>query len=152
MAFAHSPASTGAPARSAKAGEHIDAVGAVVLVGPEQSVTDALLAGLAELDPGGDLTTRLTEGLEGLAGARFRVTDSEPPLAVLRSSPGRPNPSTLLDLLADEDLASALDLALGGLSAGDWALLALAATTVHDGRSRRRVGRDLEAILAAPMP
>lgn len=151
MAFAHPPASTGAPARSAKAGEHIDAVGAVALVGPEQSVRDALLAGLAELDPDGDLTTRLTEGLEGLAGARFRVTDSEPPLAVLRSSPGT-NPLTLLDLLADEDLASALDLALGGLSAGDWALLALAARTVHVGRSRRRVGRDLEALLAAPAP
>jgi hypothetical protein len=149
MARAHPPTATGGSGRSAKAASHIDPVGSKTLTGPEQSVTDTLLTRLIELDPDGEITTRLAEGLGVLAPVRFRLTDSEPPLAVLRSFPGS-NPVTLLDVLADEDLATALDLAVGGLPAGYWAIPALVARTVHVGRSRR-VGRELEDLLDAPV-
>lgn len=120
------------------------AVGSDVLVGPDQSVTQTVLAGVAELDPDGTMTALLSESLGVLDPARFRVTESEPPLAVLRSAPGA-DPSALVELLADGDIASAMDLALAGLPPGYWPLSALVASTVQAGRSRRRVGAELEA-------
>jgi hypothetical protein len=116
----------------------------------DQSVTETLLGALVALELDDDVTTRLVEGLAVLAPVRFRLTTSEPPLAVLRSAPVG-NPRTLLDILTDEDLTTALELALGGLPAGYWALPALVATTVHLGRSRRSVGGELEGLMAAPV-
>jgi hypothetical protein len=123
--------------------------GSGTLVGREESVTERLLAGLVELNLGNDVIARLAEGLAVLAPVRYRVTASEPALAALQSAPAG-NPMTLLELLRDEDLATALELALGGLPAGYWALPAVVASTVHLGSSRRRVGRELEGLTAAP--
>ena len=149
MTFAHPPTSTAGSSRSAKTLSDMKRVGSEALVNLEQSVTDTLLAGLAELDPNGELTVRLTDGLEVFAPVRYRLTQSHPPLAVLRSSPG-PDPSSLVALLADEDVASALDLVLGGLPSSHWALTAVVARTFHVGRSRRRVGRELERLMPPP--
>ncbi|MGN6686319.1 MAG: NACHT domain-containing protein [Actinomycetales bacterium] len=124
------------------------AVGSDVLAGPDQSVKQTVLAGVAELDPDGTMTEVLSEALEVLGPVRFRLTESEPSLAVLRSVPGA-DPSALVDVLADGDIASAIDLALAGLPPGYWPLSALVASTVEAGRSRRRIGPELEAHTAA---
>ena len=121
---------------------------AVPLIGADQSVVDTLVAAVADLDADGTVGERLAAGLVSLAPVRFRVTESEPSFAVLRSAPAA-NSSALLDVMADEDVATALDLALGGLPAGFWPLSALVARTAHLARSRRPVGTELEKLMAS---
>ncbi len=125
-----------------------------ILGGPEQSVIDPLRDRLSELGLDVDAATRLAEGLSVLAPARFRLTATEPPLVVLRSAT-TVDPAPLLDLLTDDDLTTALELAVGGLPPGYWAISAFVANIVHLEHSRRRVGQELEwlttpAALAAP--
>lgn len=145
MALAHPP-TTAVSRRPARAIDDA-AAGDGALTGPEQSALATLLDGLATLDPDGTITQPLGHGLAVLDPVRFRLTKSEPPLAVLTSSPGG-DPSPLLAMLANEEHACALELTLGGLPAGYWALSALVARTIHLGLSRRRVGGDLTRLLS----
>jgi hypothetical protein len=120
-----------------------------VPVGLEMPVKDALLAGLVEIDADGNLAARIGEGLSVLDSATYALTQSEPQLAVLRSMPGVDS-AGLLGLLADEDLATALDLALGGLGDGYWSLPALVSRSARLGHSRRRVGNEIAALVGSP--
>jgi len=139
----------GSPVVASHEGTELGAPASRTVSSQDQSATEMLLAGLVELSLDEVVTERLSTGLAVLAPVRFRVTASEPPLAVLRSPPAG-NPMNLLDVLTDEDVATALELALGGLPPGYWALSALVTSTLHLGRSRRRVGCDLSGLIAPP--
>jgi hypothetical protein len=112
-------------------------------------VAETLLAGITELDAGGDVNQRLERALEALGPIRFSTTKQEPAMAILRTAP-EATALNLFDRLDDEDLATALDLALGSLPPGYWAIPSLIARLMHMGRSRRPVGPDLVAVTTLP--
>jgi hypothetical protein len=91
---------------------------------------------------------KFSEALSVLAGWRFSVTDTDPPLAVLRSNEGQ-DPYPLLDLVADPELGLALELALDTLPAGHWGIPALVAGVVQTARSRQSIGERLLTAVGA---
>jgi len=116
-------------------------------INPE-SVADAVAraaesAGLTEQE-----AVKLTTGLAVLESCTFTVVGSDPVVAVL-TNVDVTDPYPLLDVIADPDLAVALDLGLSTLPPGHWSIPALVAATVYAARSRRPVGEQLLAAIEA---
>lgn len=119
--------------------------------GGEERLVPTVLAAVQGLGLDEARWRRLSEGLTVLAGWHFSVTDTEPPLAVLRSNAGA-DPYALLDVVADPELAVALDLALGTLPEGHWGIPAVVAGLIQTARSRRSIGQQIMTAVGVEVP
>lgn len=112
--------------------------------GPNQ-VADAVVraaesAGLTEAE-----VVQLADGLKALGASSFAV-GGDPAVAYLTHEDVT-DPHLISDVVADPDLAVALDLGLSSLPPGHWSIPALVVATVFTARRRNPVGEHLLAAI-----
>lgn len=90
----------------------------------------------------------LQAGLAGLAGATFVMSPGPMPAAVLHDTSGI-EPKPLLEMLAFEDVAVALELGLTTLPSSHWVLEALLGWVLKPGLDRHLVGQKTLALIQA---
>jgi hypothetical protein len=108
-------------------------------------VADAVTRAAGSAGLTADETAQLIDGLRALGESSFDVS-GEPAVAYLTHDDVT-NPYLILNVVADPDLAVALDLGLSTLPPGYWTIPALVAQTVFTARRRHPVGEHLLAVI-----